>query len=145
MAENVNLESSEKEVKRPLSWQQFKKLTAEEQADYLTALQEQFGATASLIAKGFSIGQATFYKYLQTEKIPVQFPRAKRMDPEQVEAFEKFTGIKSKPKGGRSSAKITNVTLTLEGKFSKEMFYSALAETIPEGTKVIIKIDCQIQ
>jgi hypothetical protein len=75
---------------KPMTWEEFKKLPAHAQEEYIIWLNLNFGATASDIARMFGVASRTVANYASTKNINVNFSRGHRMDKSKKADWENF-------------------------------------------------------
>lgn len=75
---------------KPMTWEEFKKLPAHAQEEYIIWLNRNFGATASDIARMFGVASRTVANYASTKNINVNFSRGHRMDKSKKADWENF-------------------------------------------------------
>lgn len=77
-------------LNKPLSWDDFKKLPIYAQAEYITHLQQKYGATAVDLGKMFGVQALTVRKHADTNNLKVEFYRGRSMNAIQRAAWDAF-------------------------------------------------------
>lgn len=82
---------------RPMSWDNFKKLTTIVQTEYIRNLQKKYGVTAVDLGDMFGVQALTVRKYVEKNKLEVTFPRGRGLHASHKEEWNRFLGITSQP------------------------------------------------
>ena len=77
-------------LKKPMKWSDFKRLPDHAQEEYLMFLRDDFGTTATDIAKMFGVIASTVLKHIDAKNLDIQFQRGHRMSRMQKESWGKF-------------------------------------------------------
>lgn len=147
---------------RPMSWEDFKRMPADIQKEYLLNLVRRYSTTASDLAKMFGITPVTVSKFCGTREIGIEFCRGKRMTKEQRAEFEKFLGQEDNtvqfvapaqnPEPEQSSsntrlsscADMTGFSLCFEGAIHPEMVVNSIVSMLRPNANVRLEVRCSI-
>lgn len=77
-------------LNKPMSWDDFKRLPTNVQAEYITNLQNKYGATAVDIAAMFDVQPLTVRRHVETNGVNVTFPRGHSMSAARRQDWEAF-------------------------------------------------------
>lgn len=77
-------------LNKPMSWDDFKRLPADIQAEYITNLQNKYGVTAVNLAEMFDVQPLTVRRHVETNGIPATFPRGQSMGAVRRAEWERF-------------------------------------------------------
>ena len=75
---------------KPMVWEDFKKLPAHIQTEYITNLQHKFGVTAVDLSKMFGVQPLTVRKHADANNLGVEFPRGHAMSAAKKAEWDKF-------------------------------------------------------
>lgn len=79
----------------PISWEEFKSMPADVQAEYIKGLQERFGANATSFAQMFGVRPLTVRRLIAANKVQVNFPVGKSMTKEQKGLWNSFIDVET--------------------------------------------------
>ncbi len=75
---------------QPMPWDDFKKMPAAIQQEYLLDIIQKYSTTASDLARLFGIGASTVTKHCGAQEIGIKFSPGKKMPKDKREAFERL-------------------------------------------------------
>lgn len=75
---------------KPMTWDNFKKLSANVQTEYITDLQKKYGVTAVDLGDMFGVRALTVRKHVDANKLNVAFPRGHAMSAARRAAWNEF-------------------------------------------------------
>lgn len=76
----------------PVVWESFKKFPLDIQREYITNLQNKYGATATDLGKMFGVKALTVRKHSDSHNLGLMFPRGHSMNPAERAEWRKFLG-----------------------------------------------------
>lgn len=79
-------------LNKPMIWDDFKKMPAYVQAEYITSLQKKFGVTAVDLGNMFGVRALTVRKHADANKLGVEFPRGHAMNAARRAEWAQFIG-----------------------------------------------------
>lgn len=77
-------------LNKPMTWDDFKKMPVDIQAQYITNLQQNYGVTAVDLGDMFGVRALTVRKHAESNNLGVEFPRGHAMNASRKEAWAKF-------------------------------------------------------
>ena len=77
-------------LNKPMTWENFKNLSAHTQAEYIKALVERFGANSTNMSDMFGVTALTIRRFLDANNLGVKFKVGHSMTKAQREAWNEF-------------------------------------------------------
>lgn len=77
-------------LNQPITWDDFKALTASMQEEYLKHMMENYGANATSFAAMFEVQPLTIRRYIQMNKLNIKFPVGHSMSTAQKDAWDEL-------------------------------------------------------
>lgn len=77
-------------LNKPMTWDDFKKMPVDIQAQYITNLQQNYGVTAVDLGDMFGVRALTVRKHAESNNLGVEFPRGHAMNASRKEAWASF-------------------------------------------------------
>ena len=154
---------------KPISWEDFKKLPTNIQAEYIVNLQQKYGATAVDFGNMFGVKSLTVRRHAEANRLDVDFPRGHSMSYAQRVEWDKFLscldedirtdeadGCKpdcDQPKNvssddsdiGKQSMRMENFRLVFSGAIDISMIANSLKWILGESPNGEIEIICNLQ
>lgn len=75
---------------KPMSWASFKELPTDVQTEYISVLQNRYGATAADLGRMFGVQALTVRKHVNVNQLNVEFPRGHAMSAAKKAEWERF-------------------------------------------------------
>lgn len=94
------------QMKRPVSWTEFKEMPQDIRNNYLNGLIEEYGVTATQISEMFGMNKRTFYSSIKKQCPSISFKKGSKMPKDKRSAWESFVGFK--PAGSLISPIVSN-------------------------------------
>ena len=146
---------------KPMSWEDFKRIPAGLQKEYLLDLIHKYHTTASDLAKMFGITSNTVTKFCGNQEIGIEFSRGKRMPKDCRAEFEKFLygdNMKSQEQGSSSAhitqelrvdgtasnMSMTEFSLCFEGTIVPEMITNSIIAMLRPNSNVKLEVKCSV-
>lgn len=77
-------------LNQPITWDDFKALTASMQEEYLKHMMENYGANATSFAAMFGVQPLTIRRHIQMNKLNIKFPVGHSMSTAQKDAWDEL-------------------------------------------------------
>lgn len=151
------------ELKKPMEWNDFRKMPPDVQKEYLLALIERYSTTASDLARMFGITPQTVTRFCSSKEIGIEFTRGKRMSKDKQVEFGKFlshsdgdiTNAASEGEAEQSNSEesaerslphmdMTGFSLCFEGTINPDMVMNSIISMVRPNENVKLEIRCQI-
>lgn len=88
--EGKEWESCTVNLNQPITWDDFKALTASMQEEYLKHMMENYGANATSFAAMFGVQPLTIRRHIQMNKLNIKFPVGHSMSTAQKDAWDEL-------------------------------------------------------
>lgn len=145
----------------PMSWERFKAMPLTYQTEYLTELQNKYGATCRVISEMFEVSPLTLHRHIKTNSLDIQFKRGSNMSIEQSAKWaaficpekpeheeiqanddERVSGVDAwRPNTCSRPMDMSAVTLEFRGNVDVDMIANSLRNIVGNGGNAVIKIE----
>ena len=143
-------------LKRPISWPEFKSLTTLLQEEYIRHLMSTYNANATKLSEMFGVGTQAIKGHFQKNGIDIRFHVGHSMTNEQRMAWDEFLrggSYESKPSDEphdtteqeqRSEMNMTNFSLSFDGKIDINMIANSLLHILGRDAIGEVQIICNL-
>lgn len=151
-------------LKRPISWDEFKALPKSMQEEYMLYMMENFGANATSFAEMFGVQPLTIRRHIQSQNLAVRFPVGHSMtaaqknawnelingaQPAAEPAFDTMEDSQQRDSDNQENSldvamKMRRFSLCFSGEIDVKMISNSLISILGDGASGCIEITCDL-